>query len=110
MNGLHLLIDGEADERKLASLETVSEILDELSDKLKFIKLSSPFLKNFSDGVTGFIIIAESHISIHTLNEGKFFLDVFCCKRNFDKKIVVDYLENKINARNINAKEIKRGI
>ena len=49
-------------------------------------------------------LIAESHISIHRLNN-KIIVDVFSCK-NFDETKVVQLFENKIS----NIKLINRGI
>ena len=50
-------------------------------------KISEPFVFEYSGvkpedwGVTGFVIIAESHISVHTFPEhGYVWVDIFSCK------------------------------
>lgn len=44
-------------------------------------------------GVSGFVIIAESHIAIHTFHEKKFFtFDMFSCK-DFDVTPVINFIQ-----------------
>lgn len=51
-------------------------------------------------GVTAYVIIAESHISIHTWPEsGKAFLDIFTCKHNFEPELVLDYILSKLGGK-----------
>src|SRR5207244_11746427 len=75
MFGPHLTLDlSECDPRKLSDLSHIYDLLDELPDVIGMHKITPPytFIYRPSDnpsewGVSGFVIIAESHISIHTL-------------------------------------------
>src|SRR5947209_19170775 len=74
MFGPHLTLDlSECDLRKLSDLSHVYSMLDELPDLISMHKISPPYAFVYKPkdkpeewGVSGFVIIAESHISIHT--------------------------------------------
>ena len=85
---MHLTIDGYGGNReKLSSEEVVRSLLDSYPGEINMTKISEPFVLNYSGekpedwGITGFVIIAESHISVHTFPEhGYVWVDIFSCK------------------------------
>lgn len=102
MFGPHLMLDlyGCKKER-LTDLDLIYNALDELPALLDMHKVMPPYVipyKGSSDpnsfdkgGVSGVVIIAESHISVHTFSLQRFAsVDVFSCK-NFEPNKVVDY-------------------
>ena len=59
-------------------------------------------------GITGFIIIADSHISVHTYPFKKsLYLDLFSCK-GFDFKQVINYIKERFKPEKLAKKLIKR--
>ena len=63
------------------------------------------------DGVSGVVVIAESHISIHTWPEHRYAaVDVFTCGDSVDPWGVPHYLQGKLQAENVSSMEIKRGL
>jgi S-adenosylmethionine decarboxylase proenzyme len=63
------------------------------------------------DGVSGVVVIAESHISIHTWPEHRYAaVDVFTCGDSVDPWGVPRYLQEKLQAENVSSMEIKRGL
>ena len=86
--GPHLMLDGYGCEQgKLADLEHIYKVLDEFPVEIGMTKIMPPYVFKYSGlkpedwGVSGFVLIAESHISIHTFPEKKFLsLDIFSCK------------------------------
>ena len=63
------------------------------------------------DGVSGVVVIAESHISIHTWPEHRYAaVDVFTCGDSVDPWGVPRYLQEKLQAKNVSSMEIKRGL
>lgn len=87
--GPHLTFDGYGGNPDfLDDMKLVFEFLLNLPAILGMNKLTQPYVLRYDGGdkpedrgVTGFVIIAESHISIHTYpHDGAFFLDVFSCK------------------------------
>lgn len=86
--GPHLMIDGyNANPTKLADAELVRRVLDELPVEMEMTKVLPPFVYRYgckpgqAEGVTGVVIIAESHLAIHTFPEKGFIsVDIFSCK------------------------------
>ena len=63
------------------------------------------------DGVSGVVIIAESHLSIHTWPEyGYAAVDIFTCGNSVHSGRAVDLLVSALEARNTSILELKRGI
>jgi S-adenosylmethionine decarboxylase len=85
---MHLTIDGfGGDRERLGSEALVRSLLDTFPGEINMTKISEPFVLNYSGikpedwGITGFVIIAESHISVHTFPEhGYVWVDIFSCK------------------------------
>ncbi len=60
-------------------------------------------------GVTGFVVIAESHISVHTYPEtGHYAMDIFSCK-SFDDKKTIAFLKKRINLPKLETHVVERG-
>ena len=62
-------------------------------------------------GVSGVVVISESHLAIHTWPElGYAALDIFTCGDTVDPWVSCNYVKDKFSAENMTASEIKRGI
>ena len=69
------------------------------------------FHKFSPQGVSGVVVISESHLAIHTWPElGYAAVDVFTCGEKVDPWISCNYLKEYFAAQRIDAKEIKRGM
>ena len=89
--GEHFMIDGYHGSReKLSDKQLVQRYLDDLPTKLGMHKLAEPTVhwatpNGIKDpgGWSGFVVIHESHISIHTF-PGRLFasIDVYTCRNN----------------------------
>ena len=61
-------------------------------------------------GVTGVVLIAESHLTIHTWPEhGYAAVDLFSCGPEFDLSAARERIEERLPARSVSTKEISRG-
>jgi S-adenosylmethionine decarboxylase len=61
-------------------------------------------------GISGVVIIAESHLSIHTWPEyGYAAVDVFTCGEVLQPSVAADYLVKKFESKNPSLIEVKRG-
>jgi S-adenosylmethionine decarboxylase len=116
--GVHLMVDGYgADPVKLSSREVVTKFLEELPDKLGMHKIIEPVIEEFEGndikdpgGFSGFVMIAESHISIHTFPARKFVsIDVYTCKSEMDKDFVLNYLKEMFNLSDMEVNYVNRG-
>ena len=62
-------------------------------------------------GVSGVVIISESHLAIHTWPElGYAAVDLFTCGSSCDPMVAYEFLKKKFNSRQANYTELKRGI
>ena len=62
-------------------------------------------------GVSGVVVIAESHLAIHTWPEFNFAsIDIFTCGTDINPWTAYHYLVRKFNAKNTTALELKRGV
>jgi S-adenosylmethionine decarboxylase len=60
--------------------ETVRAIIEEVVDQAELTRVASVYKQFNPHGVTGIVLIAESHVSIHTWPEyGLVNLDIFTC-------------------------------
>ncbi len=116
--GEHLMIDGyNGDPKKLDDKELVLSCLAELPNLLGMHPIAEPQLVVFPGneakdpgGVTGVILIAESHISIHTFPKRRFLTaDVYTCKNGLDTAKIVAYFKSAFGLSDIEEHFIKRG-
>lgn len=69
------------------------------------------FHKFSPQGVSGVVVISESHLAIHTWPElGYAAVDVFTCGEKVDPWDACNYLAKHFGAEYVNATEVKRGI
>lgn len=101
MFGPHLILEAYGcSKANLADLTKISEVLDAYPEKLNMTKIMPPYVFRYSGavpedwGVSGVVLIAESHISIHTFPDKEFVtLDIFSCK-DFDVDAAVEYFNS----------------
>ena len=85
---MHLVVDGlGGDPEKLRDADLVRRFLDEYPASLGMTKMVPPQVYTYRGetpedwGLSGFVLIAESHISVHTFpDRGYINIDVFSCK------------------------------
>lgn len=114
--GPHLMLDGYGCEQgKLADLEHIYRVLDEFPVEIGMTKIMPPYVFKYSGtkpedwGVSGFVLIAESHISIHTFPEKKFIsLDIFSCK-HFDVAKAVEIVTKAFGIKKVEQNLLDRG-
>lgn len=105
--GPHLTYDGyEADSVRLNDMKVVFDFLLNLPTVIGMQRLTQPYVLSYDGGeakddygVTGVVIIATSHISIHTYPHDKiFFLDIFSCKA-FDQEKALAFIRKTFGAK-----------
>lgn len=98
--GSHVMIDGYGgDQAKLDDVSLILSFLRELPRKLQMRALADPIVMRVPKisekdpgGISGFVIIAESHISVHTFpDRGYLTADVYSCKTEMDKGKIGQY-------------------
>ena len=93
------------------SREQILFLLNELPKKIKMKTLSEPLVvagAAYNPGLTGFVIIEFSHISIHTFEKtNELSIDIFTCKA-FDFNEVFLYLKNLFSLKKLKFRMITR--
>ncbi len=115
--GPHLILDlRNCNKETLASKELIYDILSNLPEKIGMTRISEPDVFHYSGkypedcGVTGVVVLAESHCSIHTFQEkGYCFVDIFSCKK-FDTQAAVEELVQHFESLSFDIQVIQRGI
>jgi S-adenosylmethionine decarboxylase len=99
---VHLIIDGYSSNQQILKDEVfLRQMLDTIPSLIGMTKISDPFVfKYVGDkpeewGISGFVFIAESHISFHTFVERHYInIDVFSC-RDFDIEKATKHFQGK---------------
>lgn len=116
--GEHVTIDGYGgDKKRLDDKAFVLSVLNELPALLEMKKLSVPEIyfaegndKKDPGGWSGFVVIEESHISIHTFPARGFITaDVYTCKNGMDVAYIENYFKEKFALTDVEVNFIKRG-
>lgn len=113
--GNHLVIDAYGcNEEKIKSIKLIETFLKDLVDKINLKIIKGPIVLHHEaedkeeSGVTGFAVLAESHVSIHTYPEKKFLsLDIFACSE-FDLNNIKEYINKTFDVEETKEFLIKR--
>lgn len=116
MFGLHLTLEGYGcDKKLLGDLSHCYKVLDKFPDHIKMTKIMPPHVQQDLEaphpkwGISGVVIIAESHIAFHTFPEDNFIaLDVFSCK-DFDVEKAVSFIVKGFKAQDYKHNIFARG-
>lgn len=115
--GMHLMLDAyECDSAALKDANTIYEVLDELPTLIGMTKMTKPYIvftegnnKKDPGGWSGFVLIEESHISIHTFVRRRFFtFDIYSCKE-FDTDKAIEYLKKRFKTNDVEYSIENRG-
>lgn len=110
-DGIHFLIEfNGCDEKQIDNINFWKYVLKRGSKASNIPILNDHFYQFDPHGVTGFLLLASSHISVHTWPEYKYVAcDVFSCSPQEATKKLVEFLIKKIAHKKVKVKEIKRG-
>ncbi|NIP39076.1 MAG: adenosylmethionine decarboxylase [Candidatus Dadabacteria bacterium] len=109
--GQHFLIElYDCNPKILDDLEAINEIMLTAAEKSGATILNN-FLHKFSpQGVSGVVIIAESHIAIHTWPENGYAgVDFFTCGTRVDPLIAYQYLKLQLQSGHSTYTKLDRG-
>ncbi len=114
---MHLVIDGHGGAPdSLGNAELVYEFLRDYPDKIGMTKIAPPQVYTYRGqkpgdwGLSGFVLIAESHITVHTFPErGYVNIDIFSCKR-FDTSASLARVKRTFGLSEVEACVLERGL
>lgn len=110
--GRHLLIEyHDCSWGALDNEELIRGTLVEAAERLHSTILSVRTHKFEPIGVTAVVMIAESHLTIHTWPEhGYAAVDIFTCSQTMSPSDVVGFIGARLCSRRIDYQEVMRGI
>ena len=113
---MHLIVDGYGNNPDLLQNEKfIYQLLDQYPAEIGMTKIASPYVLRYVGakpedwGVSWFVLIAESHISIHTFVEKRYVnIDIFSCK-SFDASQVTKDLTHRLQLTKVRTHLLDRG-
>lgn len=110
--GAHLLIElKECNAKTISNLKEVKAVLISAAEAAEATIIEVAFHEFSPFGISGMVIIAESHLSIHTWPEYKYAaVDIFTCGNIIKPEKAVAFLIKKFQSKNPSVVELKRGI
>jgi len=114
--GPQLVLDlYKADRKRLEDKEFVKRLLKEFPAKIGMNAISKPYVIDYKplekeeSGLSGFVLIAESHITIHTYPLKQLAkIDIVSCKQ-FDHQNAVKMLKKEFKAKETECQSLYRG-
>ncbi len=110
--GLHYLIEYyDCDSEIISSPIQIRKILLEATQKSNATIVADVFHSFNPHGVSGVVVIAESHVAIHTWPEHRCAsVDIFSCSKKMDPIMIQTFLHSAFAAKSVMSTEIKRGL
>ena len=115
--GPHLMLDcRQCNYAKISDLGYVWDFLNDLPEQIGMTKIIQPYVFPYSGlipedkGITGMVVIAESHLTFHSFTEKDyFFFDLFSCKP-FDTERVVELVTEHFEVKSYERHDAFRGL
>ncbi len=114
--GPHLMMDcRQCNLEKISNVETVFNFLNALPDQIGMTKITQPHVFPYAGlvpedkGITGVVVIAESHLTFHSfIEKDYFFFDLFSCKP-FDVEAVKQLVIEAFDVKDAECHQANRG-
>lgn len=110
--GVHVIIEMyDCNPKTLKNKDQIEKVFLDIARKTNAHALGSFFHQFQPHGVSGVVIIEESHLSIHTWPEhGYAAVDYFYCSDDVDIDKAIDLFEKYFQPGHITVMELKRGV
>jgi S-adenosylmethionine decarboxylase len=109
--GWHIIAEFEQCSKELIDDSSyVEEHLNQAATVAGATIVKSVFHKFAPQGISGVVVIEESHFAIHTWPEHNYAaVDMFTCSDQMDYEKALAYLKEKFNCKDLSHQVIKRG-
>ena len=110
--GHHYIVEASGcDPEIIGKVEQVEQILVRAAEAAKVQVWSISFHRFNPGGVSGVIVISESHLSVHTWPELRYVaLDIFTCGQEARPEAAVESALQDFGATNVHITEVTRGL
>jgi S-adenosylmethionine decarboxylase proenzyme len=109
--GRHILVEAyDCDREALDNIGELQEAMEPAAEKAGATVVESAFRKFQPHGISGVLVISESHLTIHTWPEfGYAAIDLFTCGCNADPWKAFEHLSSYLKSSRTTSIEIQRG-
>lgn len=109
--GRHVTMDlRDVDFEKLNDLTFLKEVMFEAANRCGATVVGESFIQFSPQGVTGVLVLSESHLSIHTYpEEGFAAVDCYTCGYTVDPEVACDYMKAALGGRVAGYRALRRG-
>jgi S-adenosylmethionine decarboxylase len=95
---------------KLNDTQFLKEVMYEAANRCGATVVGESFIQFSPQGVTGVLVLSESHLSIHTYpEEGFAAIDCYTCGYTVDPEIACDYMKAVLGGRVAGYRALRRG-
>lgn len=110
--GRHILLELlGCNPEALNDMEGLEEVFVAAARESNATVLKTTFHQFNPHGISGVVIISESHLTVHTWPEhGYAAVDIFSCGDRMDMARATEFLTDKLSAKHASSFEVKRGI
>ena len=110
--GRHILLElKDCNLEVLNDLDYLENCLCETAEEIGATVVNKAFYQFSPYGVSGVVVVAESHLCVHTWPEyGYASVDIFTCGNSIDPREAIDLLVKKFEAKSFSFMELRRGI
>jgi S-adenosylmethionine decarboxylase len=107
--GIHLIVEFWQG-KKITSSKKIEQLLLTAVKRAKSTPLETITHEFEPQGITGVVLLAESHLALHTWPEiGYIALDIFTCGDKAKPYKALDYLKKELKPKKVEITEVKRG-
>lgn len=114
--GPHLMLDCKGcNLEKISDVAYIFDVLNQLPEMIGMTKITQPYVFPYAGlvpedrGVTGIVVIAESHLSFHSFTDKDyFFFDLFSCKP-FDVEAAKQFILKAFEVQHVETHYAERG-
>ncbi len=109
--GYHFIVEASGCGGVIGQVERLQEVLVEAAKRANTQVWSVSFHRFPPNGVSGVVVISESHLSVHTWPEAQYMaLDIYTCGEHSMPEVAVKYVLEQVGAAHTHITEITRGI
>lgn len=110
--GSHILLElFGCDARALNDKKALEKIFVHTAKESNAVVLKTAFHKFNPHGISGVVIIAESHFAVHTWPEHRYAaVDIFSCGEKMDYEKAVNLIKKAFSPTYMTTLELKRGV
>ncbi len=101
----------DCDQSKINDVSYIENSLIQATKDSKATIISHNFHKFSPYGISGVVVIAESHVTIHTWPEYNYAaVDIFTCGDTIDPWVIQEQLKTYFESKSVSSMEMKRGM